>query len=131
VVSVKVEVRKAMKIRTHVEDGCANGTPDRIAAEGVEVEGLGEGPTNFWPGDDSTKRESIANALGHGDNVRLKMMAFKAPKVLTRSPKACLHFVRDKETSAFLNVLLYTLQVAAWILNRATDALLTHPLDLY
>lgn len=52
-------------------------------------------------GDHSTHRESVANALCHGNHVWNNIMPLKTPKVTSRAAKAGLDLKEPQDTAVF------------------------------
>src|SRR5215210_4482476 len=96
---------------------------DRVPPEGGEVEVRGDGFDYLGPADDGADGETVSEALGHHDHVRLHVEGVDAPEVLAGAPEARLDFVGDQEYPRLVQNTLYPLEVAWRRLDETTDAL--------
>src|SRR5207247_8168751 len=77
------------------EHGLALGANDWVAAEGVEVNSLGEDAGNLWSCDHCGQRTAGADALGHGYDVGHHTLKLEAPEMLASPGEPSLDFVGD------------------------------------
>src|SRR5215210_6725168 len=96
---------------------------DRVPPEGGEVEVRGDGFDYLGPSDDGADGETVAEALGHHDHVRLHVEGVDAPEVIPGPPEARLDLVGDQEYPRLIQDALYPLEVAGRRVDETTDAL--------
>ena len=89
---------------SHVKNGRADGTRDRVASVGVEVQRFAEYLRDVRPSDDGAEGEAIADALGHHHDVGLDAVALEAPEVLSCARESRLHFVGDAQSAQATDV---------------------------
>src|ERR1019366_6935971 len=107
----------------HFEHGFALSAHNRVAAEGIEVNALGENAGDLWCGDDRRERHAVADALGHGHDVGNYPLQLEAPEVLACPAKASLDLVGNADAPGGAGVLVGVLKVAVGEHHCAADAL--------
>src|SRR5437867_7533601 len=66
---------------------------DRISAKRVEVNALRQRLCDLHPRGDRAKRNPVADALRHSDEVRHHVEVLESPIVITGASKPCLNFI--------------------------------------
>ena len=107
----------------YLEDRPARRAGHGIAAEGVEVDSLGEGPGDLGRCHDRAHRSPVADPLGHRDDVGHNALRLEAPPVAARPCESSLHLVGDAQAAGRPGVLVGGLQVAVGKHDCAPHAL--------
>jgi hypothetical protein len=89
----------------YLEHSQTSGAGDGVSNVGVEMQRLAQRLGDSWRGYDGGERESVADSLGHGHNVRHDIMRFKSPERLARPAKTSLH-LRKNQSFEKINFLL-------------------------
>src|SRR5215467_4737233 len=76
---------------------------DRVAAERVEMNPLRERVGDLCRRHHRRQRSSVADALGHGYDVRDDSLQLKAPIMAARPSKSGLNFIRDADATSGAN----------------------------
>ena len=105
------------------EDGFAHRANDWVAAEGVEVNSLAEHFGDLRGGDDRGERATVADAFGHGDDVRNDALGFEAPEVRAGAAESGLDFVSDSDAARGADVFVGVLEIAIRKYDATADAL--------
>jgi len=80
----------------YLEHSQTSGAGDGVSTVGIEMQRLAQRLGDSWRGYDGGERESVADSLGHGHNVRHHIMRFKSPERLARPAKTSLHLEKNK-----------------------------------
>ncbi len=105
------------------EDGFAHRANDGVAAEGVEVNSLCEHFGDLRRRDDCGERAAVADAFGHGDDVRDDALGFEAPEMRAGAAEASLDFVGNGDAACGADVFVSVLEVAVREDDATADAL--------
>ena len=95
-----------------LEGGATLGDGDGVAAVGVEMNPLGEGLGDLVGGDHRGERGTVADTLGHDDDVGLDALGLEAPEGFAGATKTGLNLVGDADTTGGTDVLVNFLKVA-------------------
>ena len=106
-----------------VEHREAGSHRDRIAAEGVEVDPLGQRLGDLPARRHRRERPAVADALGHGHDVGDDAEVLEAPVVVAGAAEAGLHLVGDAEPAVLAHDGVRLTQVVRRAVRRAADAL--------
>src|SRR5271166_7108086 len=90
----------------YLKDSASLRTDNRIPAKSVEMNARGKRSRDLGPGHHRGKRHTVADALGHGYDIRNYALRFKSPIVRSSPPKTRLNLVRDADAARRTRVLV-------------------------
>src|SRR5262249_43907969 len=101
----------------------ADGAHDRIASKSVKVDSLRKHIGNQRSGDHGGQGATVANALGHRDDVGDHALGLEAPEVAAHAAEAGLNLIGNADAARPTNVLINVLEITVREHHDATDAL--------
>ena len=105
--------------RTFLADGAGH----RVAAEGIEMDAVGERTGDFRCGHHGRQGGAVADALGHGHDVGNHFLGFEPPEALAGAAEPGLDLVGDAQAAGGPHVFVGLFEVAVGIDHRAPDPL--------
>src|SRR6185312_10811941 len=82
-----------------VENGESGSHANRITAERIEVDALGEGLGNLHSSRDRRERHTVADAFRHGDEIGNNAEVFESPVVIAGASETGLYFIGNAQAA--------------------------------